>query len=178
MSSHAADGSGRSADLRIDGQTRVETSNGAVNLEIDVQAPLWAQYDRIEIYANATTVPDGAYEYGALPSIVLIRDVDFSVETRSIDPSLPAAARLETRGLVVPFTGLTEDTWFVVVVKGSDGVSTPMFPVFAASLDRGSNNSLDDLNDGNLGEGGVMALGATNALYADVDGNPGFQLGL
>ena len=32
-----------------------------------------------------------------------------------------------------------------------------------------------DLIDGNLGEGGVLALGFTNALYADVDGEPGFQ---
>jgi len=175
---HAADGSGRSADLGIDGQTLVTTSNGAVDLEIDIQAPLWAQYDRIEIYANATTVPDGAYEYGAIPDVVLTKDIDFSVETRAINPHVPAASRLETRGLVVPFTGLTEDTWFVVVVKGSDGVSEPMFPVFAASLDRGNNNSLADLTDGNLGEGGVMALGATNALYADVDGIPGFQRGL
>ena len=34
------------------------------------------------------------------------------------------------------------------------------------------------LTDGNLGEQGVMALGVTNALYADVDGEPGFQTGL
>jgi hypothetical protein len=34
---------------------------------------------------------------------------------------------------------------------------------------------LANLTDGNLGESGTMALGYTNALYADVDGNPGFD---
>ncbi len=33
-----------------------------------------------------------------------------------------------------------------------------------------------NLLDGNLGESGVMALGASNALYADVDGAPGIQM--
>jgi hypothetical protein len=175
---HAADGSNRSADLGFDGVTTVQTSNGSVELEIDIQAPLWAAYDRIEIYANATTHPNGAYAYGALPSLVLTQDVDFRVDIVAAEASHPAASRLETRGLRVPFSGLREDTWFVVVVKGTDGISPPMFPVFAADLNRSGNASHEDLSDGNLGEGGVLALGATNALYADVDGEPGFQLGL
>jgi hypothetical protein len=44
-----------------------------------------------------------------------------------------------------------------------------MFPVYPDDIDydadAGVNSSLADLVDGNLGEGGVMALGATNALY-------------
>ena len=38
-----------------------------------------------------------------------------------------------------------------------------------------TNASLADLLDGNLGEGGTLALGATNALYANVDGNASFD---
>ena len=52
-----------------------------------------------------------------------------------------------------------------MVVKGSDGVCAPMFPVYPGDLSQGSNLDLDDLVDGNVGEGGVMALGATNPLY-------------
>jgi hypothetical protein len=50
-----------------------------------------------------------------------------------------------------------------------------MFPIVATDLSRDSNSTLADLIDGNLGEGGVLALGFTNALYADVDGVAGFQ---
>lgn len=77
--------------------------------------------------------------------------------------------------MTVPFPNLAGDTWFTVVVKGTDGVSDPMFPIYPRNLDSGSNTTLADLLDGNLGEQGVMALGATNALYVDADGTPGFQ---
>ncbi len=70
------------------------------------------------------------------------------------------------------FSALDRDAWFVVIAKGTPGVSEPMFPIFASSLSRASNTTLEDLLDGNLGEGGVTALGFTNALYADVDAPP------
>jgi hypothetical protein len=92
-----------------------------------------------------------------------------------VDRHVTGASRLETH--VRESFDLDADTWFVVVVKGSDGVSKPMFPIFASNLATASNVTLDDLTDGNLGELGVTALGATNALYADVDGTPGFQIG-
>jgi hypothetical protein len=66
----------------------------------------------------------------------------------------------------VPFFGIDEPTWFVVVVRGTDDVCAPMFPIYPADLDEAGNGTLADLVDGNVGEDGVMALGATNALYA------------
>ena len=42
-------------------------------------------------------------------------------------------------------------------------------------FESGASQMVADLLDGNLGEGGVLALGFTNALYADVDGVPGFK---
>jgi hypothetical protein len=175
----ARDGSGDVADFSLDGSTEVASSDGNLDLEIHVQSPAWAEYDSIEIYANAATVvqnPAEPYEYGAIPSQVLTAGVDFDVDLVEVDSHIPGAQRLETH-VSVPFDGLTEDTWFVVVVKGSDGVSRPMFPVFAENIPEATNPTLDDLTDGNLGESGVMALGATNALYADVNGEPGFQIG-
>ena len=50
-----------------------------------------------------------------------------------------------------------------------------MFPVMSGDIPAASNQTLADLLDGNLNEGGVLALGHTNALYADVDGVAGFQ---
>ena len=70
---HATDGSGDVADLGKDGETTMSDAFGNVELEIQVQSPGWAHWDRIEIYANAATVPTGGspYLFGATPTLVL-----------------------------------------------------------------------------------------------------------
>lgn len=176
----AADGSGNAADFTRSGGTTVASSNGNVDLEIRVQAPAWAEYDRIEVYANAT--PNVAGINGGVPvafgpgtpAVSLDRGTGFDVDTVNVFPSVAGGVRQQTIK-TVSFTGLTEDTWFVVVVRGRDGVSRPLWPVMPGSLSSGSNQTLAQLLDGNLGENGTLALGNTNALYADVDGTPGFQ---
>jgi hypothetical protein len=163
----AQDGSGDTADLTDAGKTTMSSANGDVELEISVQAPAWAEYDTIEIYANAATAPvDPAepYAFGATPTLVHNAPADFTLSPVNVFPAVAGATRNETT-YTVPFNGLLVDTWFVVVVKGTDGVSEPMFPVHPSSLDSGTNATLADLIDGNLGESGVMALGATNALF-------------
>lgn len=175
----AADGSGAVADFSLLGNTEIRSTSGDVDLEIHVQAPLWAEYDTIEIYANAATTPalrvDGVPTlFTAIPTRVLRLGTDFTREQVTVRSDVPNGARWETH-VTIPFRALDEDTWFVVVVKGTDGVSRPMFPVFPRDLRAESNRTLADLLDGNLGELGTMALAATNALYADVDGTLGFQ---
>jgi hypothetical protein len=175
----AQDGSGGIADFTGSGSTLVASSNGSVDLEIKIQAPTWAEYDRIEIYANAATTVAGSNGgvpvlFGATPTLVLNKTTDFTVSTVTPYPAVPSAQRQETTK-VVSFPGLTADTWFVVLVKGRDGVSKPMFPVFPKNLGTAGNTTLAQLLDGNLGQSGTMALGNTNALYADVDGTPGFH---
>jgi hypothetical protein len=175
----ATDGSDARADFTLDGSTTVRSTNGGVELTIRVQAPLWAAYDRIEIYANANTVVTGTNDevpvlYGADPTLVLMKDDGFTVTTVDVAPEVPGGQRYETT-VTVPFTDLAVDTWLVVVARGTDGVSPPMFPIVASSLNAASNTTVADLIDGNLGEGGVLALGFTNALYGDVDGVAGFQ---
>jgi hypothetical protein len=165
----AEDGSGGVADLTLAGSTLVASANGMVDLEIHVQAPAWARYDRIEIYANAATARAGNnYLYTGVPTRTLLAGVDFAVDEVNVFPRVAGATRLET--LHTESFALGEDTWFVVVVKGSDGVSAPMFPVFPDNLAQSGNTTLAALLDGNLGESGVTALGVTNALFADVDG--------
>jgi hypothetical protein len=176
---HAGDSSGAVADLTRGGSTLVRSTNRSVSLEIDAQAPLWAPFDRVEIYANAPTIVARERKgtptlYTSEPTLVLVAGKDFTPTRQVVVSSVPGAERWRAN-LVVPFSNLATDTWFVVIVKGTDGVSRPMFPVFTDDLARGANQTLADLIDGNLGEGGVLALGVTNALYADVDGEPGFQ---
>jgi hypothetical protein len=172
----AGDGSNGVADLTLGGSTQVTSSNASVTLEINAQAPIWAPFDRVEIYANATTVVartrDGVPTlYGAEPTLVLVAG---PLTRENVFPSIPGAERWSA-ALTVPFENLARDTWFVVIVKGTDGVSQPMFPVMSGDIPAASNQTLADLLDGNLNEGGVLALGHTNALYADVDGVAGFQ---
>jgi len=175
----ANDGSENVADLALGSPTDVTSTSGGVDLEIHIQSPLWAEYDRIEIYANATTVVAATNDgvptlYGAQPAQTLTRGTDFDVVTVDVHPDVDGASRLETL-VTVPYDELDRDAWFVVVVRGTDGISRPMFPVMPSGLSRGSNPTLPDLIDGNLDESGVLALAFTNALFADVDGVPGFQ---
>ena len=78
------------------------------------------------------------------------------------------------------FTGLTQDAWIVAMVRGTDGVSRPLFPVSPNSLRRTGNDTLADLTDGNLGEDGMTTMAFTNPLFVDVDGGgwtaPGLQV--
>lgn len=175
----ANDGSGAAADFTRSGSTIVHSAAGGVTLEIRVQAPLWAPYDTIEIYANAPTtatrtVHGTPVEYRGTPERTLHAGSDFAVQTVDVVPAVAGAQRLETT-LSVAYPALAQDTWFVVLVRGTDGVSRPMFPVFPRNLAAGGNATLAQLLDGNLGEAGTLAMGFTNALYADVDTTPGFQ---
>ena len=83
---------------------------------------------------------------------------DFTITPNNVHPSVVGGSRKEAH-LSIPFPNLTQDTWFVVVVKGSDGVSRPMFPVHPANLAAAGNTTLANLTDGNLGQQGVTALG-------------------
>ncbi len=188
----AGDGSGAVADLTFGGSTDVATTNGEASLEIRVQAPTWARFDRVEVYANGSSAPDAKsdvpspYLFSAGPPAVTLLEGDcnpatsdatdggqFDYTAVNVHPTVVGAERHEVT-LSVPFTGLTQDTWFAVVVRGSDDVCPPMFPVHPRSLNTAGNTTLADLLDGNVGENGTMALGVANALYLDVDGN-GFE---
>jgi len=174
------------ADLGLGGSTLVTATDGSVDLEIEVQAPTWAPYDRIEIYRNAATTVAGTVggtptAYGAVPTQVLTLGAgDFVRNTVTVHPSVPGAERYETSKLI-SLTGLAQDEWVVVVVKGTIGTSLPMFPVYPSNLDVANNLTLANLTTLSPSETGVRALGFTNALYVDVDGNgvfdpPGVQL--
>jgi hypothetical protein len=179
----ATDGSGGVADFTPAGTTLVEVGNGEVDVEIDVQAPLWAEYDTIEIYRNAQTCVAGKNGgvpvlFGAIPTLTLTAGAtdtgsEFTIDPVTDHPGIPGAAHRESHR-TVRLTGLAGDAWVAVIVRGTPGVSQPMFPIYPRSLAVGPNGSLADLLDGNLGEGGVLALGVANALYVDVDGD-GFE---
>jgi hypothetical protein len=169
----------QSADFSLGGSTLVTATDGSVDLEIHVQAPIWAPYDTIEIYRNASTrvaAGSGATPvlYDAVPTTTLSAGTGFTVSITNVAPSVVGASRFETH-LTVPLSGLARDEWIVVVVKGTPGTSAPMFPVFPRDLSAAQNTTLGDLTSVTASETGVRALGFTNALFVDVDGDGNFD---
>jgi hypothetical protein len=151
-------------------------AGGSVDLSITVNSPAWAKYDTVQLYVNSSTqlwdhdaTPSTPMRYRALPDVVLTAPTDFTVDPVVDFPSIPGATHWNST-INHTLTGLTGDVWIMVVVKGTDGVSAPMFPFYPNSLATGSNTTLANLTDGNLGESGMLAVAFTNPLYVDVDG--------
>jgi len=157
--------------------TQITVGDGMVHLQIDVQAPTWAPYDQIQIFENASTRVKKSNAgvptlFTAVPTLILNKGTDFTVTTVPVSTT-PPASRFETH-VSLPFT-LSRDTWFVVVVRGNQNVSPPMFPVHPDAVSLTQNPNLAALENVTASDNGIRALGATNALYVDVDGNGDFD---
>jgi hypothetical protein len=181
---------GQTAGLALGLPRTIATTDGSVDVTVQIQSPLWAEFDRVEYYVNTTTTKTitnknsgagtvGVRRYSVTPDFVQNAPADFTVSPVLVDPMVPGASRLEAT-TTLNLTGLTEDVWVVVLVKGTDGVSRPLFPIQPDSLKTSTNTTLANLIDGNLGEDGMTALAFTNPLFVDVDGGgwtaPGVQV--
>jgi len=176
----ADDGSGAAASLEHGGSTRVTSVGGDVTLEIRVQSPDWAEWDTVEIYSNANgnvsavvVDPVAPYLYSAEPLVTFSEgdcdptttgDGDFDIEVVDDFPGVEGTDRWQAT-LRHSLSGLSDDTWFVAVVRGTEGRCASMFPIFPADVSPGVNPTLSDLVDENVRQGGVTALGFTNALH-------------
>ncbi|HWP65759.1 MAG TPA: CehA/McbA family metallohydrolase [Candidatus Limnocylindria bacterium] len=167
---------GQTASLSLEHPLLVTTTDGSVDLTVDVQSPKWAEFDTIEVYVNAVPEPydhddDPATRdrYRVTPSVVLTEGVDF---TRTLEPAVPGVPNSEhwTASASLTLLDRPADTWVVVIVRGTPGVSRPFFPI-VPGLNAAQNPTFEDLIDGNLGEGGNLALAFTNPLFVDVDGD-------
>jgi hypothetical protein len=196
-----ADSTGDEGGLELGKPTTITTIDGAVDITVDIQSPTWVQFDRVEYYINTTTTrvvlmdqqvgfgpPLDINRYTITPDHVQTAPADFSVDPVPVAGT--SSDRLEAT-TTLSLTGLTEDIWVVVMVKGTNGVSEPLYPVLPNNLKMCStvqqncavpnfNTTLPELTDGNLGELGITALAFTNPLFVDVDGGgwdpPGVQV--
>jgi len=107
--------------------------------------------------------------YRVSPDRVLVDGVDFTRVEAAAVGGVPGSEHWEATASV-PLTGLTADAWIVAIVRGTSGVSRPLFPI-VPGLDASQNPTFEDLIDGNLGEGGDLALAFTNPLFVDTDGD-------
>ena len=186
----AAASTGQVGGMELGLPQTIATVDGSVDVTLEIQSPIWAEFDRIEVYVNSATTKSveqrqsGAglvdvTTYAVSPDHVLDAGVDFTVTPVNVVPSVPGAQRLEATANL-SLTGLTGDVWIVAIVRGTDGVSRPLFPVIPNDLRTTGNGTLANLTDGNLGENGIMAMAFTNPLFVDVDGGgwtaPGLQI--
>ena len=176
----SAASTGQTGGLELGLPTLIATTDGAVDVTFDIQSPIWAEFDRIDVYVNSTTTrtttmrQSGAglvsvKAYSTTPDYTLDAGTDFTLSTVDVVPSVPGAERLETTA-TLSLTGLTGDVWIVAIVRGTDGVSRPMFPMVPNDLQQAGNTTLANLTDGNLGENGILTMALTNPLFVDVDG--------
>jgi hypothetical protein len=150
-------------------------TGGSVDVTLTINSPAWAKYDTVELYVNSATqlwdhdaTASTPMRYRALPDVVLSAPADFTVTSVDDFPSIPGATHW-TSTVTHTLTGLTGDVWILAVVKGTDGTSEPIFPFYPNSLTQTGNTTLANLTDGNLNEGGMLAVAYTNPLYVDVD---------
>jgi len=162
-----------------DSRTVAFSGGGADKVNLHIEAPTWAEYDTIEIYMNSTPSCHSAWTFFGVinptecntvtPTHTLTKGVDFNVTTST---GVSGFGTRQVTDVSYPVT-ITGDTWVVVVVRGTDGVSRPMFPMLPQDLAEGSNSTVADLtdNDGplpwNLGEQGALALAYSNPLFFD-----------
>ncbi len=153
-----------------------------LTLSLRVAAPQWAQYDQVLVFINAVTdhhrdalgQPQQPARYAVCqPDIALTIDpqnnrvlansadgVDYYRRENHFDIALPA---------------MTEDYWVVVMVRGRDGVSAPLWPVVPNDF-----SDADGLRTRSAADRGTLAMAMSNPLYVDVGANgwqaPGLQL--
>jgi len=151
--------------------------HGNATLHLEMQSPVWVEFDTVELYINNIPVPyddDGdAFtppQYQASPNVVLTEGVDFTVTEVNDHPGIPGARHSEAE-VDYALGPLSQDTWVVALVRGTDGISHPLFPVVPNDIPSETNPTLSDLLDGNLGEAGILSLSFTNPLFIDVNGN-------
>lgn len=149
-----------------------------VNLNISVRSPDWAEYDQILVFVNGETIrtADQTGLNPATPARYLLCDATATLNlgdgdfTRDTVVAATVAgqdfSRFET-DQVLPIISPAEDYWIVVVAQGNDGVSRPMWPMYANDYTDGDG----DFTTREAAAQGMPALAVTNPIFVDVDGN-------
>ncbi|MBI3768895.1 MAG: hypothetical protein HY271_10435 [Deltaproteobacteria bacterium] len=181
----------------------VPAALGIATIHVDIKSPDWAEFDQVQIFVNntpscTTTAPNFVNSVKQVcppvADFTLNKGADFVVNTVPVNGS----NRLEA-SIVKVLTGGSlpaVDAWVVVVVKGTDGVSKPLFPMAPTSIQQkactldpcrpcnipqdcapfsgvcaNANLTATDLADGNLGQCGVTSLAIANPLFIDRNGD-------
>lgn len=147
---------------------------GSIELAVDIQAPEWAEYDEISVYINSATTrhkdqfgqPTSPARYSICAPRHRLGLADFTrspVTVTSINGK--DFKRLQTSAKID--LSLLKDSWIVVLARGNDGVSKPLWPVVPNDFVDGG----DGLSTRSTADTGTVAMAVSNPIYVDVDGN-------
>lgn len=151
-------------------------------LELSVRAPTWAAYDQIAVFINGQTQPQlddtglqnatpPRYDICAAAITLNLDNNDFTRNTvivASIDGF--DHQRFETDlNITLPSPGI--DYSVIVMVRGRDGVSPPMFPVVPSDF----TDSGDGATVRSAGDTGIPALTISNPIFVDANGDGSWQ---
>jgi hypothetical protein len=146
------------------------TAAEPVTLDIDVMSPAWAAYDQILVFVNTHTVrhTDALGQPTSPPRYRLCApQYRFDLGNGGINRSevnVNDAQRFETKKtLTIDSPG--KDYWIVVMVRGTDGQSVPLWPVVPNSFV----NNDGSLTGRSTADRGVMALAVSNPIFVDAD---------
>ena len=145
----------------------------STTLSVDVQAPSWASWNRIDVFVNGHTVKqtdqlgqaNDPVRYSLCPAAQVVDNiVPTVVDVATIGGT--TYQRLESSNeFTIASPG--QDYWVVVLVQGEADSTPPLWPVVP--------NDFVDSGDGlavrSAADTGVTAMAMTNPIYVDVDGD-------
>ena len=184
------------AGLTTGANTMIATNDGTATVDVSVKSPMWAPFDKVEFYVN--NAPQ-AYDHDAKPAtrnryrVIPNHVVNVTPTLVNDYPSIPGAQHYEATAQL-NLVGLAQDAWVVVLARGTDNVSQPLFPVIPnslvgkacannpckscttdtqcpASTCTVTNQTLGELTDGNMNQCGVLSLAYSNPLFIDANQN-------
>jgi len=171
-------------------------SGHEVKVKIKAEAPSWAWFDTINIYANAEPVPiddetgdamsgsaataEEFYKPYHVPHYATVPDESFKLSDGTLENWKEENGKITSEIEVT--LNLTEDTWIVVLVRGTKdtaGFKSP-FPLVVNVLEDPSKKpenfdpiNLDKFHSAQ--ENGAFAFGLANPIFVDADGDNIFK---
>lgn len=150
-------------------------ADGAITLSIDVDSPIWAPYDQILVFVNGETMRHTDATTGVAtspprykicgPSQTLnLAASGFTRNEIQVVGGNPSAKKYTTH-IEVPVSHPAGDYWVVVMVRGTQGQSTTLFPIVPNDFAGGVDNTVGTADDI-----GVRALAVSNPIFIDVNG--------
>jgi len=155
-----------------------DMDGAGITVQVDVQSPIWAPFDTIELYVGTvptqrtiSNVQTGAgtvnvKRYCVAPDMVKSTGA-MTLTVTSSDVVLDMAPDRWEATATFSLPNLTQDSWVIAVVRGTDNVSANLFPMVPNDISAAVNPTLMDLVTPQTGDRGITAFAFTNPILID-----------
>ncbi len=154
----------------------VDDADGAVSLQIHIEAPSWIEYDRVEVFANNTYRNDQFVSsmvresrQRTEPPLTASMAYCNGAGCSGALPKDTSVAGLATTDLTVPISfGANKDGWIIVRVTGQK----PLYPVIPRDARFAPGDAVTTPSGP---ESGTPAMAITGAVFVNANGMAGYQ---